>query len=80
MLLAAQPFLAHNAAIHTVFSLIDVPICFGLTMRDNSHCIGRNAQIFVKALPRITCFLRKHAKPFIAKIANRRGLGAIRLE
>ncbi len=28
------------------------------------------AQIFVKALPRIERFLRKHAKPFIAKIAK----------
>ena len=28
------------------------------------------AQIFVKALPHITRFLQKHAKPFIAKIAK----------
>ena len=28
------------------------------------------AQIFVKALPRITRFLKNHAKPFIAKIAK----------
>jgi predicted nuclease of predicted toxin-antitoxin system len=28
------------------------------------------AQIFVKALPRIKRFLRKHTKPFIAKIAR----------
>jgi predicted nuclease of predicted toxin-antitoxin system len=28
------------------------------------------AQIFVKALPRITGFLKKHPKPFIAKIAK----------
>ena len=27
-------------------------------------------QIFVKALPRITGFLKKHQKPFIAKIAK----------
>ena len=28
------------------------------------------AQIFVKALPRITRFLKNHAKPFIAKITK----------
>ena len=28
------------------------------------------AQIFVKALPKMTRFLQKHAKPFIAKIAK----------
>jgi len=28
------------------------------------------AQIFVKALPRITRFLKSHTKPFIAKIAK----------
>ncbi len=28
------------------------------------------AQIFVKALPRITHFLKNHTKPFIAKIAK----------
>jgi predicted nuclease of predicted toxin-antitoxin system len=28
------------------------------------------AQIFVKALPKITWFLQKHAKPFIAKITK----------
>ncbi|MDO9116584.1 MAG: hypothetical protein Q7U39_01385 [Nitrospira sp.] len=28
------------------------------------------AQIFAKTLPRITRFLKSHAKPFIAKIAN----------
>lgn len=28
------------------------------------------AQIFVKALPRITRFLQKYAKPFIAKVAK----------
>ena len=28
------------------------------------------AQIFVKALPRITRFLKNHTKPFIAKIAK----------
>ncbi len=28
------------------------------------------AQIFVKALPRITRFLKKHPKPFIARIAK----------
>jgi len=28
------------------------------------------AQIFVKALPRITRFLKNHAKPFIAKVAK----------
>lgn len=28
------------------------------------------AQIFVKAIPRITCFLQKHEKPFITKIAK----------
>jgi hypothetical protein len=28
------------------------------------------AQIFVKTLPRITRFLQKHEKPFIAKIAR----------
>ena len=28
------------------------------------------AQIFVKALPRISRFLKNHTKPFIAKIAK----------
>jgi predicted nuclease of predicted toxin-antitoxin system len=28
------------------------------------------AQVFVKALPRITRFLKKHAKPFIAKVTR----------
>lgn len=80
MLLAAQPFLAHKAAIHTVSNLIGAH----MFRRDNvGHQLLQDeemAQIFVKALSKITRFLQKHAKPFIAKIANRRGLGAIRLE